>query len=195
MIFWRQFAVFVVVLGLLLSTACTKKKAQLAVNKTAPTLAVSVPDQIPEEALPPEPAAPQEATVEEPPAKKAPAKHRGAKKPAQTPAGNQANTTVAVNQPPPNPAGEPTDTAIAAEVSSQQLSEQKHSTALLLDSTEKELKALAQKGGLSHDEETIVKQIESYIKQSQNATLARDFERAYNLASKAHLLADALVKK
>ncbi len=193
MIFGRQFAVFVVVLGLLLTAACNKKKAQLPVNKTAPTLAVSVPDHIPEVEVPPEPTAPQEATVEQPPPKKAPAKHRGAKKPGQPPADNQANTTTAVNQPPPNPAGAPTDTAIAAEVPSQQLIQQKHTTTELLESTEKDLKTL--KGRLSHDEETIVTQIKSYITQSHSATSAGDFERAYNLALKAHLLADALVKK
>jgi hypothetical protein len=35
----------------------------------------------------------------------------------------------------------------------------------------------------------------SYISQSRKAGNDRDFERAYNLAVKARLLADALVKK
>ena len=41
----------------------------------------------------------------------------------------------------------------------------------------------------------MVTQIKSYIAQSRKATSDGDFERAYNLAMKAHLLADALVKK
>jgi len=195
----RQFAVFVVALGLLLGTGCNKKKQQLAVNRQAPTLAVPGPDQIPEEALPPEPPpAQQEATVEEPPPKKTPQKHRSPKKPAtptatQPPAANQGNTTVAVNRPPVNPAVEaPTDTAIAADVTSQQLSQQQKTTSELLESAEKNLAGLK---GLNHDEETMVTQIKSYITQSRSATKDRDFERAYNLAVKAHLLADALVKK
>ena len=162
----------------------------------APTLAVSVPDQIPEDEPPPEQPAPQQqATVEEPPPKKAPTKHRGSsKKPAQPPVSNPSNTTVAVNRPPANPAPEiTTDIAIAADVSSQQLVQQKQTTAQLLDSTEKNLKGLNR--SLSHDEKAMVNQIKSYVTQSRKATTDGDFERAYNLAVKAHLLADALVKQ
>ena len=63
----------------------------------------------------------------------------------------------------------------------------------MLDSTEKSLKSLNH--NLSHDEETMVTQIKSYVTQSRKATSDGDFERAYNLAKKAQLLADALVKK
>jgi len=200
---WRQFAVLVVALGLLHNAGCQKKQAQLPPKMQAPTLAVTVPDQIPEIELPPEPSATQgEATVQEPPPKKAPAKHHNAKKPAQpqlvtqasTQANTQANPTVAANRPPVNPAVETTnDTAIAADVTSQQLNRQKQTTTDLLNSTEKDLKSLNR--GLSHDEEAMLTQIKSYIAQSRKATSDGDFERAYNLAMKAHLLADALVKK
>jgi len=162
----------------------------------APTLAVSVPDQIPEIAPPPEQPTPQqEATVEEPPPKKAPSKHHGSsKKPAQPPVSNQANTTVAVNRPPANPAPEITpDIAIAADVSSQQLVQQKKTTTQLLESTEKNLKGLNR--SLNQDEKAMVNQIKSYVTQSRKATSDGDFERAYNLAVKAHLLADALVRQ
>ena len=189
-----QFAVLAVVVGLLLNTACKKKTQSIAINRQAPTLAVQVPDEIPEEPLPAEPQAPtQDATAEEPPAKKPPAKRRP-KKPAQPAANNQNNPTVAVNRPPTNPAAEAvTDTAIAADVTSQQVIHQKQTTNELLDSTEKDLKGLNR--GLSHDEEIIVKEIRSYIGQSREATKDGDFERAYNLAVKAHLLTDALIKK
>ncbi len=195
----RQFVVFIVALGLSLGTGCKRKKAQLAVNMQAPTLAVPVPDQIPEIAPPPEPPpAKQEETVEEQAPKKTPQKHRSSKKPATPPAtappaANQGSTTVAVNRPPANSAIEAaTDTAIAADVTGKQLVEQKQTTSELLDSAEKNLKGLT---GLSHDEEAIVTQIKSYIAQSRKATSDGDFERAYNLAMKAHLLTDALVKK
>jgi hypothetical protein len=216
----RQFAVFLVASLLLLSTiTCEKQKPQLPQKMQAPTLAVSVPDEIPEIDVPPEPPAQQqEATSEEPPPKKAPAKHRSAKKPTPPAPGNQANTpatvnrppatqpppanqassqanpTVAANRPPANSAveGSP-DTAIAAEVSSQTLNRQKQSTAELLDSTERDLKGLNR--SLNHDEEAMLTQIKSYIAQSRKATSDGDFERAYNLAVKAHLLADALLKK
>lgn len=191
--FGRQFVVCIVALGLLLTVGCKKNKPQLPAKMQAPTLAVVVPDQIPEETPPPEPPAKQQAaTVEEPP-KKPPAKHRP-KKPTQAVTNNQASTTVAVNRPPVNPVTEAiTDTAIAADVTGQQLVQQKQTTTELLDSTEKNLKGLTR--NLSHDEKTMVKQIETYITQSRNATKDGDFERAYNLALKAHLLADALVKQ
>lgn len=189
----RQFAVLAVVVGLLLSAACQKKTPRVGVNRQAPTLAVPVPDQIAEEAPPPQPPTPTpEATAQEPPAKKSPAK-RKSKKPAQ-PAATQSNPTVAANHPPTNPATEAVpDTAIAADVTRQQLFQQKQTTNELLDSTEKSLKGLNR--GLNHDEEIMATQIRSYVAQSRKATSDGDFERAYNLAVKAHLLADALIKK
>jgi hypothetical protein len=48
---------------------------------------------------------------------------------------------------------------------------------------------------LSNDEQAMVAHIRSYMKQSQNATGDGDLERAYNLALKARLLSDELVKK
>jgi hypothetical protein len=196
MMFSRQLVVFTVACGLLLGTGCKKKKPQLAVNMQAPTLDVPVPDQIPEITPPPEPpTAKQEATVDEPPPKKTPPKRRSPKKPVAPPANNnQGNTTVATNHPPVNPATETVmDTAIAADVTSQQLIQQKQTTSDLLDSTEKDLRGLSR--GLSHDEEIMVAQIKSYVAQSRKASSDGDYERAYNLAMKAHLLADALVKK
>jgi hypothetical protein len=192
MTFGRQFAVFLVGLGLVLGAACEKKKKPLALNKTAPTLAVEVPDQIPEQALPAEPPpAQQEAKVEEPPPKKKPPKRRTATKAAPPPANNQSNTTVAVNRPPTTEA--PVDTAIAADVSNEKILQQKQKTSDLLDSTEKNLKNLNR--NLTPDEEAMATQVKSYIAQSRKATSDGDYERAFNLAKKAQLLADALVKK
>jgi len=95
---------------------------------------------------------------------------------------------------PTNPAGEPAaDMAIAADVPSTELMQQKQTTAQLLEATEKTLNGLSR--SLSHDEEVLLAQIRSYVAQSRKATTDGDFERAYNLATKAHLLSDALVKK
>lgn len=101
---------------------------------------------------------------------------------------------MAAAHPPANPTAEaPPSTAIGADVNSAQLSQQKQTTAQLLDETEKTLNGLNHT--LSHDQEAIVSQIRSYLGQSRTATKDGDFERAYNLATKAHLLSDALVKK
>ena len=72
------------------------------------------------------------------------------------------------------------------------MAQQKQSTAQLLEETEKSISGLK---GLSHEQEEMLTQIRSYVNQSRKATSDGDFERAYNLATKAHLLSDALVKK
>ncbi len=190
--FGRQFAVYVAAVALLLGAACQKKKPVAPLPKTAPTLAVGGPDQIPEQALPAEPPpVQQEAKVEEPPPKKKPPKRRSATKPAPPPANNPSNVTVAVNRPPTTEA--PVDTAIAADVSNEKLRQQKQTTSDLLDSTEKNLKNLNR--NLTPDEEAMVTQVKSYIAQSRKASSDGDHERAFNLAKKAQLLAEALVKK
>ncbi|MGB8771079.1 MAG: hypothetical protein WCC92_15780 [Candidatus Korobacteraceae bacterium] len=191
---WRQFAAAVLVLSLLLSVACKKKKPQLPPQAQAPTIAVPIPDEISEAAAPP-PAAPKKEEPAPPPAKPKSQPHHH-KKTAQPPASNSetsGNSTVAAAHPPPNLAEGAPDTAIAADVSSAQVSQQKQTTADLLAAAEKNLKSVNRK--LSHDEQDMVAQIKTYIKQSRKATSDNDFERAYNLATKARLLSDALVKK
>ena len=155
--------------------------------------------KFPRLAPPPPPPPKQEAPAPEPQKPKSQPRHR--KKPAQPPATSpdttaanaNGNATVATAHPPPNPAEGAPDTAIAAEVSSEQVSHQKQTTAELLAAAEKNLKSVNRK--LSHDEQAMVSQIKTYISQSKKATSENDFERAYNLATKARLLSDALVKK
>ena len=195
---WRQLAASVLVLSLFLSVACKKKKPQLPPQAQAPTISVPVPDEI-SEAAPPPPEPKLEVPAREPQKPKSQPHHR--KKPAQppasspdtTPANGNSNSTVAAAHPLPNPAEVAPDTAIAADVSSEQVSHQKQTTAELLAATEKNLTSVNRK--LSHDEQAMVAQIKTYIAQSHKATSDNDFERAYNLATKARLLSDALVKK
>ncbi len=67
------------------------------------------------------------------------------------------------------------------------------STAKLLEATEANLRGL--KRTLNADEQATVAQIKDYIEQSRAATKQQDLVRAHNLALKAHLLSDELVKK
>jgi hypothetical protein len=202
----RQFAASTLLITLLVLAGCAKKKPQLPSQaKTIDTVAVPLPGEISEASPPPPAPEPQqEVPTQEAPKTKPPTKHRQRKQsqPAGTPgspgntpaAATGSNNTLAVAHPPGNPAAEgPTDMAIAADVTSAQRNQQKQTTAQLLDSTEKTVKDLNRT--LSHDEEEIVNQIRSYVTQSRNATAAGDFERAFNLANKAHLLSDALIKK
>lgn len=207
--FGRQFVISLLLTALLGLTGCAKKKPQLPPQaKSIDTVAVPLPDEISEASPPPPAPAPrQEAPPPEPPKQKPTTKKRQRKQaqpppasipssPANSPApaSGASSNTLAAAHPPANPAAESTpDLAIAADVTSAQLNQQKQTTAQLLDATEKTLHDLNRP--LHNDENEIVNQIRSYVTQSKSATAAGDFERAYNLANKAHLLSDALVKK
>jgi len=212
MIFGRQFVLLGIALLLLPGAMCNKKKPQLPHQATAPAEPIPspLPSEISEQTPPPPAPAPKadtEAKSTEPTQPK-PKKRKPRKSSPTTTAQNNSsaspapasstssssNATIALARPPANPASEPPpDTAISADVSSAQLTQQKQTTTQLLDSTEKTL------GGLPHnlppDQEQLVVQIRAYVAQSRKATTDGDFERAYNLATKAHLLSDALVKK
>ena len=144
----------------------------------------------PDEPLPPEDT---KKEPEPPPVKTKPKKatRTAAKKtppPAGTTPATNNNQTVASLRPPAPP-----DTAIAAAMPSAAITRQKEDTAQIVDATENSLKNLSRP--LNDDEKAMKTQIQSYLQQSRKATTDGDFERAYNLAKKAQLLADALIKK
>lgn len=66
-------------------------------------------------------------------------------------------------------------------------------TAQLLESTETNLRSLNRT--LTADEQATVAQIKDYMDQARAATSQQDLVRAHNLALKAHLLSDELVKQ
>ncbi|HYN14926.1 MAG TPA: hypothetical protein VES66_03945, partial [Terriglobales bacterium] len=71
-------------------------------------------------------------------------------------------------------------------------SRNKQTTEQLLQSTEANLKRINRP--LSPEEQAMVAQINEYMKQSREATASSDAVRARNLALKARLLSDELVK-
>lgn len=209
--FGRQLVVSLLASALLFNVSCTRKPSQLPRQASAPaeTLPANLPPQISEATVPPAPPPPppQPAPAEEPKPQPVKKHKRKTTTPGSTqtagtnsPSGSSggigtgASNSLAVAHPPANPAAETApDTAIAANATNAQLAQQKQTTSQLLDATEKALGSLTRT--LSHDEEEIVAQVRSYMAQSRKATSEGDFERAYNLANKAHLLSDALVKK
>jgi hypothetical protein len=68
----------------------------------------------------------------------------------------------------------------------------RQNTGQLLDATENNLKKLTRQ--LSDNEQATVRQIRTYILQAKAAVNDGDLERAYNLANKANLLSNELVK-
>ena len=100
---------------------------------------------------------------------------------------------MASAKPPGNPADVLPETMIAAAVPNAQLVQQKEDTTHMVNATENALKGLTR--SLSSEEKSMKSQIQSYLKQSRKATTDGDFERAFNLAKKAQILADALTRK
>jgi ElaB/YqjD/DUF883 family membrane-anchored ribosome-binding protein len=203
----RKLVTSLLVLALLLTEACNKKKVVVLPRALAPIVAVELPDEIPEQPEAPAPEVTQ-TSVEPPPAKTKPRKptRTATKKTAQpanaslpavapsAPAPSNNEPTVASLQPPHNPAsGNVPDTAIAAALPSAEINRQKTKTAQIVESTENSLKNISRP--LTDEEKSMRAQIQSYLQQSRKATTDGDFERAYNLAQKAQLLAEALNKK
>jgi ElaB/YqjD/DUF883 family membrane-anchored ribosome-binding protein len=202
----RIFVTSFLVLALLLTEACNKKKPVLPPRSLAPTIGVELPNEIPEPTEAPPPVVAQ-VPEEPPPVKTKPKKppKNTVKKTAPTPSTNSAaatpstpasatnNTTVASLHATRNPADAAPDTAIAAALPSAEILKQKEKTSQIVDATENNLKNLTRT--LSEEEKAMRSQIQSYLQQSRKATTDGDFERAYNLAQKAQLLAEALIKK
>src|SRR5271166_7041254 len=208
----RKFVISLLLLALLFTEACSKKKPTLPAQAQAPapTVAEALPDEIPENPEEPSTVIVQTQTAA-PPVKTKPKKpvRTATKKPTPPPITTPAaapvstpapppasnNQTVASLRPPRNAAGESApDMAIAAAVPSQTVSKQKEDTAHAVDATENTLKTIRDRS-LSDEEKAMLAQIQSYLQQSRKATTDGDYERAYNLANKAKLLADALIKK
>ena len=201
----RKFVYALILVSLPWLQGCNKKRAGLPPRAPAPTIAETLPLEIPLPDTTEEPTPPPAKVEIPPPAPKAkprkPAKATAttAKKiPAPTPAAPaspppqaaQSNQTVASLRPPRDPAPE---TAIAAAIPNAQLAQQRDDTTRLVDATENALKGINRP--LNDDEKAMRSQIQSYLQQSRKASTEGDFERAFNLAKKAQLLAEALTKK
>ncbi len=193
----RKFVITFLVLALLFVEACNKKKPVLPPRSFAPTIAVALPDEIPES---PDETSLSAVTSAPPPVPEVKAKPK--KTPRTTVKKTAPATTSASVAPPPANnnqtvaslhSPQPPDTAIAAVMRSEDVTKQKEDTTQIVDATENSLKNLSRQ--LSEEEKSMRAQIQSYLQQSRKATTDGDFERAFNLAKKAQLLADALIKK
>jgi hypothetical protein len=123
-----------------------------------------------------------------PPKKPAPAKKKRIRKKA-TPSGDQDPQKTVVRK------GGTGDTSVqlAPAVNEADASHQREATKQLLTSTDANLQKLSGRQ-LSKDEQDTVEQIREFMQQAKTADSKGDLERASKLASKAHLLSEALVK-
>jgi hypothetical protein len=184
--------------ALLLITACNKKrnKPVLLPQEQAPTVSTPQPEPEPQPQQPAQPPADQQPadTTENKPSQKPPANTTKNQKPhpARKPPQVAANTppkiviteggtgsggdSIGLGQPGP-----------AADAAHNQFS-----TEQLLDRTEANLRSI--KRLLTRDEQSLATQIRDFMAQSRQATKDGELVRARNLAVKANLLSDELVK-
>jgi hypothetical protein len=191
--------IFLAAVALLAVTGCKKHKPDLPPQAQAP--AVTEP---PAPAKDTTPATPDSASAQPPVKPSKPPVRSPRNTPPRKPAGNDKpqGTEVAKATPPPLPPriviqqGGRNDAASSAPVtplaSHDDAAHSQASTAQLMQSTEANLAAINRH--LSADEQSIVTQIGEYMNQSRQAGKDGDLVRARNLALKAHLLSDELVK-
>jgi outer membrane biosynthesis protein TonB len=181
-------AAVVLVLLLGISLGCQHKKPVLVMPQQPPATAAPQPTPEPvaqaaDQPLAPTPT-PTPAEQPKPEEKTKPnhARHAAAKKPPKTVV--QAEKT----EPPAASIGQISPGPTPADAAHSQAS-----TDQLLQSAETNLNSITRQ--LSKDEEAMRAQIKEFIKQSRNATTENDPARAHNLAVKARLLSDDLVKQ
>ena len=83
--------------------------------------------------------------------------------------------------------------ALKGNTSEEQASQQRFTTEQLTTATEENLKKIAGRQ-LKPGEQEMVSQIKQFMEQAKSAIAAGDLGRGHNLAMKAHLLSDELVK-
>ena len=203
MISKRQFVMGLLVPLLAVQLACHKKQAaqkpKLAGPVVAPTLSQTLPEEIQAQPVPenPEAVAAKQEPVE-PPKKKSRKKPKTSQATAQLPAPQTtAPTTPATTaelHPAPSPADAAAEVAIGPDITTAEAARDRQSTTKLLDTTEKQLEHV-KSNNLSSDQQSMLAQIKTYINQSRKAITEGDYERASNLAKKAQLLADELMKQ
>jgi len=187
--------------AVLLLSACTRKKIALPPQPQAPT----VPEQQPPQTG--SPAQIPDQTKDQPtpePAPNATTKHPKPGAPTHKPAPRPSNNddksnAMAANTPPKIVIQEArSDASAAAPVQVAPLTahtdaaHNQATTEQLMESTDANLRSI--KRQLSSDEQAQAEQIHEFLAQSRQATKEKDLVRARNLAMKAHLLSDELVK-
>ncbi len=184
----------IAVIALLAGAGC-KKKPKLPPQTQPPTVTEPTPETTPPEQPPVEttpPVTTPPVTEPEPqpvpPAPK-PKPHAKKKKP-HVPA--ESKPTEAKSTPKP---GEPKTTEnvqISAEVPQNVANQRRQQTEALLNAAEDNLKKINY--SMSDGEQSMQRQVRNFITQSRLAIQDGDFERAYNLATKAQQLSQELVK-
>jgi hypothetical protein len=199
---------FAMTFGLAALAGCHKqpKPAPIVPPPTFPQSALSLPSVQPLPPVgvtpvpPPPPDTQSKAQTRPPkPRPRHPVEKKNSPEPTPPTSGSNGNANSAVSRstPPPRittPSNLPdTSGAISPTMAHSDEVHHRLTTAQLIQSTEDNLKNLVR--GLSDDDKAVVEQIKNYLAQSRTATSENDLVRAHNLALKAHLLSDELVRR
>ena len=171
----------------------SQPQAQPETSKPQQPTPEPMPDQAPAEqpAQPqaaPQTESPQPTSTATPPKASPVKKRRRKKKKTTTP--TEGPTKVVIRN---GSTTEPTVQIAPGGLSKQQASTQVQTTTQLITNTNTNLQKLSTRQ-LSPSQQDTVKQVRTYLDQAKTATDAGDLQRAYNLAFKAHLLSDDLLK-
>lgn len=199
----RHFNSLAVLLAMAMFSGCVHKKPVLVTPQQSPVTAAPSPSptpaaqaDVPQDSQPTAPSAAAEPTPAVKTEKKA--NHRSAKKTSPPPVASDKQPEVAHNTPrkiiPPEKVETPvTSSQISPGPTPATTPHDPSSTEQLLQNAEANLNAI--KRQLTHDEETTLAQVKEFINLSHKATTENDPVRAHNLAVKARLLSDELVKQ
>jgi hypothetical protein len=189
----RSMPLILGILACFLLAGCSHKKPVLVMPQEPPPAAAPTPAPTPaaeSKEEPPQPqVSPTPAPAETPGVAITDSKAKPHPTPKKTPGHN--GTTTAHNKPiivPPSDVPPKVPPPPSPEALSQQ-----QATEQLLQSTESAIKGITRQ--LSKEDQAILDQIKDFITQSRSAMQGNDFVRARNLAQKAHLLSDELVKQ
>lgn len=179
-----------------LLSGCKKKKVVIPQpQEQAPTISQPPPPEQP--APQPQPPAEQPKVEEKPAtapkAKPTPKKKRAKKAVPAKPAEPARPTEASKSKTVVEEGGSNPPDQLSAKLPQNQTVQQRKSTAQLQQETENNLRSITRT--LTADEQAMVQHIRSYVQQSRAAESDGDTERAYNLAMKARLLSDELVKR
>ncbi len=181
---------------------CKKKKPNVPAQTAPPTVTQPEPEKPPAEPQPEQiplstpPVTETEPTPTPPAPKPKPKAHR--KKPATTQSATTSTDKPSATKP-ASPAktspdaSKPSETVqISAEVPQNVANQRRQQTEDLLNTAEVNLKKINR--SLTDGEQSMQRQVRNFITQSRLAIQDGDFERAYNLATKAQQLSQELVK-
>lgn len=196
----QSIAGLIVLLTLAVVSGCVNKKKPAVIAATQPPVATPqpTPEPTPAPQAPPEQTQPSQGTpppeAQPTPDDSADKTKAGKRHAAPKKAGETArNVPPKVVVRPDQAEGSPTPGQISPSLSTKEASQDQTTTEQLLQRTENNLNGIRRQ--LSPDEQATAAQIRDFMKQSREATKQNDLVRARNLAVKAQLLCDELIKQ